>query len=68
MKAVEEVKRICNEWVAAGQGDECFWESWPEEPSEDLLTPNMVLKAIKMLERKAKANIIDIDEADLAGK
>lgn len=41
-----EVIRICREWVEADMGDEPFWEGWAECPSEETLTPNMVLKAL----------------------
>lgn len=41
-----EVIRICNEWIDADMGDEPFWEGWPDCPSEQTLTPNMVLNAL----------------------
>jgi len=43
-------KEICEAWVEAGMGDECFWEGWPECPTPyHSLTPNMVLTAMKDL-------------------
>ena len=41
------VKDICQAWAQAGYGDECFWEHWAECPTEETLTPNMVLACIE---------------------
>lgn len=41
------VREICEAWVNAGMGGECFWEGWPECPTPyNSLTPNMVLDAL----------------------
>ena len=41
-------KEICEAWVEAGMGDECFWEGWPECPTPyNSLTPNKVLGAME---------------------
>ena len=41
------VREVCEAWVNAGMGDECFWEGWPECPTPyNSLTPNMVLDAL----------------------
>ena len=45
------VKTICLEWELDGLGEECFWEQWPECPTESSLTPRMVLEAIRELEQ-----------------
>jgi hypothetical protein len=43
------VREICEAWVNAGMGDECFWEGWPECPTPyNSLTPNMVLDALEI--------------------
>jgi hypothetical protein len=36
----------CKEWIAAGMGDDCFWENWNECPSEYNLTPRNLLQAL----------------------
>ena len=36
------VRQSLLDWIAAGSGDECFWEHWDECPTEIDLTPNMV--------------------------
>jgi hypothetical protein len=41
------VKDICQAWAQAGYGDECFWEHWAECPTEETLTPNMLLACIE---------------------
>ena len=41
------VKDICQAWAQAGYGDECFWEHWAECPTEETLTPTMVLACIE---------------------
>ena len=40
------VRQVCLDWCSNGMGDECFWEYWPECPTETTLTPYMVLAAI----------------------
>lgn len=46
---LEKIVHICSEWVDAGAGDDCFWEPWAGQPSEDSLTPNMVLSVLESL-------------------
>lgn len=54
----DHVMESLNDWVAAGRGDECFWESWPECPTEIELTPNMVLRALGGAQsRKNQSNV-----------
>lgn len=43
----ELVLKCLSDWINAGMGDECFWEEWPECPTEILLTPNMVLELLE---------------------
>lgn len=40
------VQMVIDDWTRADMGDECFWEDWPECPTECSLTPNMVKAAI----------------------
>lgn len=46
----DAVKKICKQWISAGYGEDCFWEDWPECPSDDSLTPNQVMAAVAKLE------------------
>ena len=48
------VKNVCQEWVDEGLGDECFWENWPGGPTDEALSPRMVLDRIEALERDLK--------------
>lgn len=41
------VQMVIDDWTRANMGDECFWEDWPECPSECSLTPNMVKAALE---------------------
>ena len=43
------VRQSLNDWVESGRGDECFWEGWPECPTEIDLTPNMILAVLNSL-------------------
>jgi hypothetical protein len=43
------VRQSLNDWVESGRGDECFWEEWPECPTEIDLTPNMILAVLNSL-------------------
>ena len=45
----ELVRQSLHDWIDSGRGDECFWEGWPECPTEIDLTPNMVLAALNSL-------------------
>lgn len=38
-READRIIAICDEWIAAGAGDECFWEGWPECPSQGAITP-----------------------------
>jgi hypothetical protein len=40
------VRQSLEEWIESGRGDECFWEGWPECPTEIELTPNMILAVL----------------------
>lgn len=42
-----EVLECLNDWISNGYGDECFWEVWPECPTEGILTPNKVMAFIR---------------------
>jgi hypothetical protein len=53
------VKQICQEWIEAGAGDDCFWENWPACPSDIALTPKMVLTHIEALE----AELVQLQDA-----
>lgn len=46
------VRQVCLDWCSNGMGDECFWEEWPECPTEITLTPHMVLAAISEANKK----------------
>lgn len=46
----DAVKRVCEQWISAGYGEDCFWEDWPDCPCEDSLTPNQVMAAVAKLE------------------
>lgn len=46
------VKHVCEQWISAGYGDDCFWENWPDCPCEDSLTPNQVMAAVTKLENE----------------
>jgi hypothetical protein len=37
---------ICNQWIEKGYGDECFWEPWPECPTEEVLTPKILIEVL----------------------
>jgi hypothetical protein len=40
----KSVRSICDDWVKAGFGRDCFWEDWVECPSEDrTITPMDIL-------------------------
>ena len=43
------VRQSLQDWIDSGQGDECFWEAWPECPTEIELTPNMILAVLNSL-------------------
>ena len=53
--SAETVRAVCEEWVAAGRGDECFWEPWDGCPCSTELTPNMVLS---VLSRRGSAETV----------
>ena len=56
------VRQVCLDWRNNGMGDECFWEEWPECPTEVPLTPHMVLAAI------SEANDQSLPPADTTEK
>lgn len=41
-----KILQICKEWIKDERGNDCFWEGWPECPSEGILTPNMLLEIL----------------------
>jgi len=43
------VRQSLQDWIDSGRGDECFWEGWPECPTEIELTPNMILAVLNSL-------------------
>ena len=49
-----ELRAHLAKWVKSGRGDECFWESWPDCPDEEYLTPNMVLCVLDELNAEIK--------------
>lgn len=48
----DAVKSVCEHWISAGYGEDCFWENWPDCPCEDSLTPNQVMAAVTKLENE----------------
>ena len=40
------VRQSLQDWIDAGYGNECFWETWPECPTNIDLTPNMILTVL----------------------
>jgi hypothetical protein len=38
--------QACKDWIEKGFGDECFWEGWPDCPTEIIFIPNMVMEAL----------------------
>lgn len=57
------VKEICEVWVEDGYANECFWESWPEQPDCDNLTPRMVLDALSAEREKALREAAELCKA-----
>ena len=41
-----KVESVIDDWLRWDMGDDCFWEDWPECPTEQNLTPNMVKSAL----------------------
>lgn len=47
VKSKDQIVFLCENWIASGYGDVCFWEPWPECPTPLLnLTPNGLLTLI----------------------
>lgn len=60
---IDAVKRVCEQWISAGYGEDCFWEDWPECPCEDSLTPNQVMAAVAKLEAENQRLRAERDQA-----
>jgi len=59
----DSVIRACSDWVNAGQGNDCFWEGWPECPTEQEITPMMVLRAIISLQNSQAQSSAGLTDA-----
>jgi hypothetical protein len=59
---MDDVKRICQDWVDDGRGEDCFWEGWPECPTpQDSLTPKMVLDRLAEV-AALRARLADVEK------
>lgn len=57
----DSVKSVCEQWISAGYGEDCFWEDWYECPCEDSLTPNQVMAAVTKLEAERDQALARLD-------